>query len=173
MKNEKEKKKKKMKIRGDWSHLDHPHAQGGWSGHPQKVKKKKKKKKKKNGLKWVLGFWRWSRAWGWLRPPHTGRRGWLRPLGWSGQSPQKSKTHFNPFFFFFFFFWPFEGDRTTPLGMGVVQPHQIESHPRFSSSSFYFYLFLSIFIFFKKKKNECPKRCRFGLNGCCSFGVRG
>jgi hypothetical protein len=56
------------------------------------------------------------KAWGWLRPPHTGRMGWPKPpLGQKRGGPATPilgkgvapATPDFPFFFFFFFFFSF------------------------------------------------------------------
>jgi hypothetical protein len=104
--------------RGDWSHPLRP-VWGGQSqsqalrGGPATPKGKKKKKKKMKEWVWPLRVAGPPlRAWDWLWPPLTGRRGWLQsPLGqkWGGPTtPFLGRGLLEPprfpFFFFFFFF---------------------------------------------------------------------
>jgi hypothetical protein len=210
----KKKKKKKKKEKSGWLEPplaqkmgwpDHPIFGQGVAGHPIPAvwgwpkppqafgggpatpKGQKKKKNKKNGFG-ILGVaGPPPRAWGWLRTPPTGRRGWLRPplgpWGWSGH-PQNPK----PIFFVFFFGLSGWSDHPHTAGMGwPATPwpkmgwsgHPIfwarggSSHPDFSLLFFFIFFFFNFLLFFIKKKNPkickttpfCPKRRRFAQNG--------
>jgi hypothetical protein len=91
---------------------------------PRKAKKKRKKKKEKNGFGILEVAGPPPRAWGWLRTPPTGRRGWPKPppraWGWSGH-PQNPK----PIFFVFFFGlsgWPDHPQRPGVASATPIRP---------------------------------------------------
>jgi hypothetical protein len=113
---------------------------------PRKATKKKKKKKRKNGFG-ILGVaGPPPRAWGWLQPPPTTGRWWLKPplgpWGWSGH-PQNPKPIFP---FFFFFFWPFGVAGPPPKAWGWLRPppygrYGVAPATPISSPFFFFFYF--------------------------------
>jgi hypothetical protein len=177
-KNKKKKKKKKGEI--GVAGATPYRLYGGGRSHPRPLgvvrpprkAKKKKKKNEKNGFG-ILGVaGPPPRAWGWLRTPPTGRRGWpkpplaLGPWGWSGHPERPGVASATPI-------RPVWGGRHPLAKNGVVRPPHFLGKgwlqpPRFLL--FFFFFFFNFLLFFKKKKSPkicktmpfCPKRRRFG-----------
>jgi hypothetical protein len=151
----------------------------GWPGHPifgqgvagatptakgvvRPPQKAKKKKKKKKGFG-LLGVARLGRS-----------RSTPKPLGVVRPPPKVQ----NPFFVFFFFFLGLLGvARPPPWAWGWFDhPRPVVgvalATPDFHLFHFFCSIFISLFFFRKKKKkNLMAKQRRFGLGGCCNFGI--